>query len=226
MNAAVYPRLTEQVARNDRLGLACTYQRSCEWMAAVIVPPGLMLAVFAEPALLLWTGDRALSSAVAPILALLALGTLFNGLMNLPYMLQLAHGWTRISVQCNAVAVLVMVPAMAWAVPRFGPAGAAFAWMTLNLAYVLVIGRLIHKRLLPAANRSWYLNAVARPLLAGSLPALAIYAIGPVAGSRLHAALVLAAAGVVTTGCVAASLPTVRESIRRALGAAPRATSL
>jgi len=44
--------------------------------------------------------------------ALAALGTLFNGLMGIPYMLQLAHGWTSLTVKVNMVAVGVLVPAI------------------------------------------------------------------------------------------------------------------
>ena len=222
MNTAVYPKLTEQAARNDVSALAATYQRSCEWMAAVIVPPALLLAFFAQPALLLWTGDSRLADIAAPVLSLLALGTLFNGLMNLPYMLQLAHGWTSLSVQVNAIAVIVMVPAIIWAVPRFGPTGAAGAWMILNLAYVLVVAHLIYRRLLPAAKWPWYASAVAWPLAAGAIPAAAIRWLSPAADSRAQAGALVAIAAAVLTVCVAFSLPTVRGTLKRSINAARR----
>jgi O-antigen/teichoic acid export membrane protein len=223
MNTAVYPRLTELVARKDVVALAVTYQRSCEWMAAVIVPPALLLAFFAQPALLLWTGDSHLADAAAPALSLLALGTLFNGLMNLPYMLQLAHGWTTLSVQVNALAVIVMAPAIIWAVPRFGPTGAACAWMVLNLVYVLVVAPLLYRRLLPAANWPWYAHAVAWPLAAGAVPAAAIHWLSPVASSRTHAGALIALTATVLTACVACSLPAVRATLRQSVNAARRA---
>ena len=222
MNTAVYPRLTEQVARNDLTALAATYQRSCEWMAAVIVPPALVLTFFAHPALVLWTGDVPLADAVAPALSLLALGTLFNGLMNLPYMLQLADGWTSLSVQVNAIAVLLVVPAIVWAVPRFGPVGAAGAWLLLNLSYLLVVAHLIYARVLPAGKWQWYTRAVIWPAAAGAAPALAIRGLSASSDTRAQAATVILLASAAITACVGYSLPVVREALTLWIRAARR----
>jgi O-antigen/teichoic acid export membrane protein len=216
MNAALFPRLTEQVEREDIVGLAATYHRACEWMAAIIVPPALVLTFFSEPVLLLWTGNSNLASTTALLLGLLSSGTLCNGLMNLPYMLQLAHGWTALSVKVNLVAVAIIVPAIIWAVPRWGATGAAAVWLALNAGYLVFSAHLMYRRLLPAAKWRWYRNAVALPVGGGSLVAAALAAALPLATSRLDAALSVTLAVTVLSLTVMALLPDVRQRLLNA----------
>ena len=213
MNTAVFPRLTEHVARSEPKALAGAYIRSCEWMAAAIVAPALVLTFFAEPTLLLWTGDAPLSRSVAPLLSLLALGTLLNGLMNLPYMLQLAHGWISFSVKTNLIAVSVVVPLLLWAVPRYGSIGAASVWVALNVSYILVGAHFMHRKLLPDVKRRWYKVAVVGPLLAGGAMAVLVRATVPTPESRASAGLVVLSAGIAVALAVWSVLPAVRSTV-------------
>lgn len=165
---AFYPRLTELVARNDTHELIQTYHRSAQLVTALAAPGALMLIFFGDNLLALWTGDRFLAQEIAPLLALLALGTLLNGLMHIPYMLQLAHGWTGFAVRVNLVAVAILVPAILWATPRFGAIGAAWAWVLLNAGYVLVGIHFMYARLLPTEKWRWYWQDITLPILAAT----------------------------------------------------------
>lgn len=217
MNNAIFPRLTEQVAKGNHEGLVETYHLACEWMAAIIIPPALLLTFFAGPVLMVWTGNSQLAQSVAPLLSLLALGTLCNGLMNLPYMLQLAHGWTSLTVRTNAAAVLLVVPAIIWAVPRYGAVGAAGAWLALNFGYLVVSAQLMHRRLLPQSKWRWYRESVAVPLSAGCAAGAGLLLVLPSASSRVRAASFVAVACLGLFVAVVAVLPTVRRSVRRAV---------
>lgn len=167
VSTAVSPRLTELVARSEQQALIDTYHRASQWTAAVLIPAALMMAAFAEQLLYVWTGDADLAGQSAPLLALIALGTMCNGLMHVPYMTQLAHGWTGFAVRINIVAVIFIVPAIMWAVPRFGASGAAWAWLILNAGYVLVGIHFMHRRLLAGEKWRWYRDAVFKPLVVG-----------------------------------------------------------
>lgn len=172
VSTAVSPRLTELFARSEQQALIDTYHQASQWLAAVLIPAALMMAAFAEPLLYAWTGDADLASRTAPLLVLLALGTLCNGFMYVPYATQLAYGWTGLAVRMNIVAVSFIVPAVLWAVPRFGAIGAAWAWLALNAGYVLVGIHFMHRRLLPGEQWRWYRDAVFKPLAAGSITLL------------------------------------------------------
>jgi len=213
MNAAVYPVLTGYVTRGDDLGLTRSFTRACEWLTAIIVPPALILACLPESVLLLWTGNPQLVAATAPLLAVIALATLCNGLMNLPYMLQLAHGWTSLAVRINIVAVATIVPAMLWAVPRYGAIGAAAAYLILNLGYLAIGAQLMFRRLLPDSKRHWYRVAVLAPLAAGGAAGLALRLMLGVPATRLGAAAEVVLAAFVLPLAVAAVMPYVRRSL-------------
>jgi O-antigen/teichoic acid export membrane protein len=217
LNTAVYPRLTQQAEQHDVDAMRRTYHISCEWMSMVIVPPALLLAFFARPILLLWTGDAGVAMATAPILTVLALGTMCYGFMNVPYVLQLAHGWTGLSVGINMVAAAVIVPLIVWAVPRHGAIGAAYGWLLLNVGYVVVNAHLMHRRLLPGGKGKWYRDAVARPVLAGSIVCGGFVLLWPPTPSPQVAALTLGIAALAVFAAVAAALPMVRPVVVRTL---------
>jgi len=169
---AVLPHLTELVAKSEQKALIMTYHRASQWLAAVLIPAALVIAAFAEPLLYAWTGNISLAQQAAPVLALLALGTMCNGIMHIPYMTQLAHGWTGFAVRVNIVAVSILIPAILWAVPRFGAVGAAWVWLALNAGYVLVGMHFMHRRLLPGEKWRWYRDAVFKPLIIATITVL------------------------------------------------------
>ena len=172
---AFYPRLTELVAKGDARGLVQTYHRGCQLVSALVAPTALLLIFFGKNLLVLWTGNVDLAHEVAPLLALLAAGTMLNGLMHIPYMLQLAHGWTGLAVRVNVIAVAILMPAIYFATSRYGPLGAAWVWVLLNAGYVLVGVHFMYRRLLTNEKWAWYRNDVSLPILAATLLAALFY---------------------------------------------------
>jgi O-antigen/teichoic acid export membrane protein len=168
---AFYPRFTELVAREDSTGLAHNYHFSAQLVTVLAAPGALMLAVFGRDLVELWTNDAKLAEQVAPLLALLAIGTLLNGIMQIPYMLQLAHGWSSLTLKLSLVAVTILVPAILWATPRYGAIGAAWAWVVLNAGHILIGVHFMYRRLLPTEKWRWYWGDVVLPLAAATLTA-------------------------------------------------------
>jgi O-antigen/teichoic acid export membrane protein len=131
------------------------------------------MVFYADGALFAWSGDAKLARVAGPILAALALGNVLNGLMHVPYQLQLAHGWTSFAIKLNVVAVVLLVPAILWVVPRYGAVGAASVWIALNAGYLLAGIPLMYRRLLPAEMWRWYIRDVCQPTL-GALSGLVL----------------------------------------------------
>lgn len=203
---AFYPRFTHLVAVKDEAGLSTAYHQASQLIAVIAGSVAITLIAFAEPLLLIWTGDAHLATAVAPIMAFLVLGTLFNSMMMIPYHLQLAHGWLSLSIRINIVAVLIVVPGILLAVPRFGATGAAAIWAGLNTAYLLVGISLMHLRLLRGEKWRWYLRDNLAPLGVASAVAILLRGVAPHSTDRLLllvetglcAGVILAAAGLAT----------------------------
>jgi len=166
---AIYPRLTGLVTQVGESTIAAHYHQYAQLMSMITIPPGLVLAFFADRVMFAWTGDPKLTAEVAPLLSILALGSLFNALMHLPYALQLAYGWTRFAINMNLISVLLLVPATYWSVSHHGPIAAAVVWMLLNLGYLLVGVPLMHRRLLRGECSRWYRFDIGLPLLTGTL---------------------------------------------------------
>ena len=160
---AYYPRFTELLTKGDSAGLISLYHQGAQLVSVMTVPAALMLVFFGGNILLLWTGDAVLAQKVAPLLALLALGTMLNSLMHIPYMLTLAYAWPGFALRQNVVAVILLVPAIVWATPRYGAIAAAWIWFILNAGYVLLGMHYLHRHLLKNEKWNWYFIDIGLP---------------------------------------------------------------
>jgi O-antigen/teichoic acid export membrane protein len=161
---AYYPRMTELVTRRDNQQLIAVYHRGAQLITVLVGSAAAMLMFFGERLVALWTGNPKLAAGIATLVALQAVGLLLNGLMHIPYMLQLAHGWSSFAVKLNSVAVAFIVPAFFWATPRYGAVGAAWVWVALNAGYVIIGIQLMHRRLIPKEKWRWYFSDMLLPL--------------------------------------------------------------
>ncbi|MGE3297376.1 MAG: lipopolysaccharide biosynthesis protein [Porticoccaceae bacterium] len=176
---AVYPRLTELVVQGDQHRLAEAYHRYCQALTLALVPAALVLAFFSDHLVLLWTRDLELTRVVAPLVSLLVVGNMLNGLMNLPYSLQLAHGWTRLPATVNLVAVVTLVPAIYLGVKAFGVIAAPVAWIVFNSCCIALAVPLMHRKLLPDEMWRWYGRDVLAPILVAFAAVGAVWLMAP-----------------------------------------------
>lgn len=163
---AFYPRLTQLVAKGDLGEVALFYHRACQVMALSIVPFSLLFVFFGHEMVMVWTGNAQLAGRIQWIVACLALGTMFNGLMTIPYALQLANGWTSFAFWQNVAAVLLLAPLTYFLAMKYGPVGAAAVWPMLNGCYIMLGGPLMYRKLLSAEMWHWYKYSVGIPIAA------------------------------------------------------------
>ena len=157
ISATLMPHFAHLMALRDDAGLAREYHRWSQIMTALVLPVAGTLMVFARPLLQLWLGRSSpLINPVADLLPWITIGTLFNTLMVPPYFLQIAYGWTRLSVSANVIALVVILPALVIGVPRYGPLAAAFCWIALNLGYYLFMVPYMHRRIMPREIWTWW----------------------------------------------------------------------
>jgi len=121
-----------------------------------VAPAALVIATFSDHLLLLWTRDLQISAAVSPIVSALCIGTFLNALMSVPYFLQLAYGWTRLTIQISVVVVLIYIPSLFLVVPSFGSLGAAWLWAGINAFFIVVALPVMHRKLMPGELGNWY----------------------------------------------------------------------
>lgn len=166
---AVFPRLSALVATHDVNALKHLYHQASQFMAVFVVPLAGVIAVFSEEILRFWLASDDVARVTAPIASILVVGTALNGLMNLPYGLQLAYGWTNLALALNTVFVVTLVPGVTALTALYGAVGGAIMWLALNAIYLAIGVPLTHRRLLRGEARRWYIEDVGLPSLAAVL---------------------------------------------------------
>jgi O-antigen/teichoic acid export membrane protein len=169
--SAVYPRMTQLVSVGRNEEIKEFYHKSCQLMSVLILPVSVVIAVFSFDIMLLWTHNVITAEKSHLILSILILGTALNGLMNIPYALQLAYGWTKLTFYTNLIAIVIMIPLTILLVLRYGAVGGASAWVIINGGYVFFVIYFMHQRMLPHEKWHWYFQDVGLPLAASLVSA-------------------------------------------------------
>jgi len=211
---AFYPRFSQLVAVGDDAALRSLYHRGCQFMAALVLPVAAVVAFFSRDLVLVWTGSVEMTDRTHALVTILIAGTALNAVMNLPYALQLANGWTRLAFLTNLVALLLLAPLAVVLVRRFGSSGVAWITVILNAGYLAFTPNVIHRRLLPGEKGRWYLWDVGVPLavavLAGGVGRAVLAP--PAGASRPVRLLLVLIAYAVTVGAVVSAMPSLRQN--------------
>ncbi len=165
---AVQPRLTQLAHTPDaREKMRRLYHQGCQLVAVLLLPACLTAAAFSREILSLWLGSDQAHRVDVPF-AVLALAMGLNGLMMVPYALQLAHGWTRLLLFSNLAAMVIQLPALVILTNRLGLAGAALAFAIPQVLYVTVTVPIMHRRLLRSDLPRWVFGDLLAPLVAAA----------------------------------------------------------
>jgi O-antigen/teichoic acid export membrane protein len=156
--SSVFPRMTLLHAQSDQYGQASLYHSSAQYISALVFPLATVICLFSEPILRLWIQDAEIARNAAPIASILVWGTALNGLMNVPYALQLATGRTSLALRLVVLKLILFAPVIVFLTLQFGAIGAAAAWLALNAIYVLVGIPLTHAHLLKGHAGEWIMK--------------------------------------------------------------------
>ncbi len=224
--SAVFPRLSGLVAQSDVARAAALYSSASQLMAFAIAPPAAVIFWLGFDAAHAWLGSTAAAQAVAALAAALALGSMFNGFMNLPYARQLAHGVTRIGLGTNLLLLAVSLPAAFALHGAFGAVGVASTWLVINVLYFAVGTPLTHYVLRVPGAAHWALVDVLPPTIAAFAIAGAFHAAVGAGGSRIGSGLLVGTALVLSYASALLVAPAVRReavALVRRLTQRPRA---
>jgi len=170
--SATYPKLTNLVQMGDREEIKKLYHKSAQLVSVLVLPAAIVVALFSKEILLLWTQNSVTAENTHVLASILIMGTAIHCVVHIPYALQLASGWTRLSIYINFVSVLILVPLIIILTKRYGVVGAASVWVILNAGYIIIGIPLMHRRLLSTEKWRWYFTDVGRPFLAAVVVSL------------------------------------------------------
>jgi O-antigen/teichoic acid export membrane protein len=211
MQSVMFPRFSTLILEGNQQSLANLYHASAQVMSLLILPAAIVVAFYSRDALFAWTGDMVLSDRGAPILALLVLGNAFNGVIAIPYSLQLAAAWASLPLQINIAALFIFTPATYVLATRYGAIGGALTWCVLNFGYILLTPQLMHRRLLKDQKIAWYLKDLAPVAVVSIAVTLVMWSLWHGQGSRLAAGFHVVFAWAAAATLSAATLPVVRR---------------
>lgn len=161
----VYPRFSALIINENIEKLTALYRLGTRLLATVLFPIAMVLAVFPEDLVYIWTGNPDIAASVAPVITVLAIGSALHGVMYFPYALQLAYGMTRLSLKINAIMIVALVPLIIHFSLTYGALGGAMAWLVLHVMYVLLGTWMTHRRLLTGLGTQWLCQDVGIPFL-------------------------------------------------------------
>jgi len=215
---AFYPRFTQLHSQGDREALATAYHSATQLVTVLLGSATVFMILFGHEALDVWTKNTALSGRIYALAAVLSVGSLFNGLMTIPYYLQLSSGWTGLTVRINLFAICLVVPALFVLVPEYGAMSAAWVWLALNAFYFIVTIPLMHRRLLPQEKWRWYIRDVTIPLIVAFAAGWLLRALLPTFARNFQNIGMLIASALLLAVSAASAAPIIRQRVLKVFG--------
>ena len=155
---SILPRLARLHAENKRDELLRIYKNTTMFVCVLGVSASLVVAIFAKPLLLIWTGDTEVSASTSPILSLYAIGNGLLAVSAFPYYLQYAQGRLKYHFWGNIVMFSMLIPTIIILARNFGGIGAGYAWLIVNAFYLFVWTALVHHKLVPGLHFAWLMR--------------------------------------------------------------------
>jgi len=166
---AVFPRFSSLVAGGQLDELSKIYSLGSAMLSAALFPLALTLAFHAQDIVALWTGNADLAARVAPLVAMLAIGSALNGMMHFPYALQIAFGLTKIPFGINLGLLVLLAPMTMLLAMAFGGKGGALSWLLVEIVYSFIGTWLTGSKVMRSAGAPWLLREVGVPMLVSSI---------------------------------------------------------
>ena len=166
INQSFFPKFSNLISLKDLNKLKLTYHQACQITTIFVIPPTLFLIFFSKDLIFLWTHNLVTVENTWLVTAIYAYGTGMNGLMNIPYMITLSFGWTKLGFYQNIIFLILMIPLTIYMAFKYGAIGGALSWSIINTLYFIITPSIIHKKILKGELYKWYWNDTLKPLLA------------------------------------------------------------
>lgn len=211
--SVIYPQLSFIISLGNKEETLAFYHKSAQLLSLILIPVITLVIFFSEKILLVWTGDASLSNLAKWPLIFLVIGNALNGMMNAPYALQLAYGKPKLALINNFAAIIFLLPSIYYLASVYGIAGGAFAWLILNILYVLISQYITHRKLLNTGLLKWYWIDVGVPFFACFLVTFILFKLTPLNLTRLGDAFYLGLVFLVALMVAFLLLPEMRSTV-------------
>jgi O-antigen/teichoic acid export membrane protein len=143
-----YPLFVQAVEKQDLIKLKALYITARKLVFIIVGPYALLLMIFSNKIVLLWTANSVMAQQCAPLITLLTAGIFLHSYMTMPFNLQFAFGQTRAIIYQNLLFILLFIPICYVLAQFFGLAGVASFVIFLNLGYILFNLKFVNQKLM------------------------------------------------------------------------------
>lgn len=108
LNTAVYPQFVQKFHLSNLISLSKLYTVVTTVLFSMVIPIFAVFFIFTEEIFFLWTGVMEINEFNSYVIRLNLFSTIFMCSMIIPYSLQLAIGWTRLSFTYNLIYLFIL----------------------------------------------------------------------------------------------------------------------
>jgi O-antigen/teichoic acid export membrane protein len=216
-----FPRFSQLVRDQNDVEIERLYHMGNQLMAVIVVPVVAVASLFSAEILRFWSGSGQIAANSGLVFSLLIIGNALNGLMNIPFAVQLANGWTSLAFYSNVVAILVCAPLIYILSMRMGAIGGALGWVILTTGYFLISLQIMHRRI-AAIGSSWrfYLQDIGGPAAAAFVVAICGRIVQYFPSTVFRAVVFLALVTALATIAACVCAPVLRGAVLQRVSAA------
>lgn len=168
VTTAMLPAYAASFQRGATDQLMRDYAWATEGLVYVYTLPIAGLVFFGGDFLRVWTSPETAAYSTQ-VLQVLAPAFLLNAVLAMTSTLAIATSLTRILLRFNVVALVLYLPVLYLAILRWGPIGAASAWFTLNIVYLIGLLPLIQQLITGQTRIRWLTHRLLPFLVLGAV---------------------------------------------------------
>lgn len=171
-NTAVVPSLAANASNGQGASMRSRHNKTTQLIIFAVTLPAMAILFFAKELIALGVnqGDATVAATVA---APLAAGFLLNAAVSNCLSVAVAAGDSSLPLRINLAGLAIYFPALFVLLQIHGISGAAWAWLILNLYYLIVMVPIVQKRLLQQSFGKW-LSRIFMPHICAGAAAFSI----------------------------------------------------
>jgi O-antigen/teichoic acid export membrane protein len=212
VTGAATPRFSQLVVLDDEGELKTTYHRTCQFLAVILMPVAVIMALFSWEIVMLWTRNRVIADTIHQVTSILIIGIMLRGIASIPFSLQVAYGWLRLALSTNVISAIIFVPLIVLMASRYGIIGTAAVTAVQHLVFLLSM-LIMYGFFLKGEQGRWVRTDFLLPLTVVLLVAGVGRLLYPSLMPPLFSFAYLAVVWLITAGATAMMTPEVRVTI-------------
>jgi O-antigen/teichoic acid export membrane protein len=165
---AYFPHFVELVEKGSHDYLSQAYHLATRLASAVVLCAGLLMLIYAQPIMLLLTGNVTNADTIGPVFAILAAANTLASLTILPQMLQLSCAAPWIALRINLFQSVPYVALLLLLAPRFGMYAPAGLWLAASAVNLPILTIMTHRVALRGQAWTWLKQAILFPACAAA----------------------------------------------------------